>query len=150
MLTLKKTILALSAATTLACLPFTPALAHGHDGGREIGHGLVGALVTLATLPLVITADVLSGGRRDDYYAAPPDSYGRAPAYAPSPGYYAPPRVAYAPRPQYYAPERSYYGGGSRSYEPSRGYYGAPRYSGSYGGYGGRSDHSRYGDHYRH
>jgi hypothetical protein len=143
---IRSSLLAGTAVAALACLPVAPALAHGHD----VGHGLVGALVTLATLPLVITADVLSGGRRDDYYAAPPDSYGRAPAYTPSPGYYAPPRVAYAPRPQYYAPERSYYGGGSRSYEPSRGYYGAPRYSGSYGGgYGGRSDHSRYGDHYR-
>lgn len=146
---IRSSLLAATAVAALACLPVAPALAHGHDG-RDVGHGLVGALVTLATLPLVVTADILSGGHRDDYDAAPPDYYGRAPAYAPSPGYYAPPRVAYAPRPQYYAPERSYYGGGSRSHEPSRGYYGAPRYSGSYGGYGVRSDHSRYGDRYRH
>lgn len=137
---LKTSLLAATAVAALACLPVAPALAHGGDG-RDIGHGLVGALVTLATLPLVVTADILSGGRRDDYYAAPPDYYGRAPAYAPSPGYYAPPRVAYAPRAQYYAPQRSYYGGYARSYEPSRGSYAAPRDSRSYGG---RSDHSRY------
>lgn len=142
---LRSPLLAATAVAALACLPVAPALAHGHDG-RDVGHGLVGALVTLATLPLVITADVLSGGRRDDYYTAQPDYYGREPAYAQSPGYYAPPRTAYAPRPQYYAPQRSYYGGYARSYEPSRGYYAAPRYSGSYGA---RSDHSRYGDHYR-
>src|SRR4029077_5888011 len=85
--------------------------------------GLLGAAVTLATLPLVVASNLVTGIAESvapypsPGYAAP--SYGYAPPvayaaprpyYAPYPGYYAP-RVAYGPR-AYYGGHPGYYGRG--------------------------------------
>jgi len=86
-----------------------PAMAGGH-GFRPLhpyglGHGLVGASVALATLPLVLASTVVAG-------------VSESVAPYPSPGY-APPSYGYAP-PVAYAGPRPYYA-------PYPGYYGAPR-----------------------
>ncbi len=127
-------LLGVAAATLIALLPTTPALAHGH-GFRPfhpfgLGHGLIGAAVALATLPLVVASSVVAGVSESvaapaTGYAAP--AYGYAPPiaypqpyYTPYAGYYAAPRIAYGPR-GYYAPRaayggRGYYRGGGNSY----------------------------------
>jgi hypothetical protein len=127
MVKVRQTIFGVAAAAAIALLPVAPAMAGGH-GFRHpfgIGHGLLGAAVALATLPLVVASNVVAGVSEtlapypSSGYAAP--AYGYAPpvAYAPPPTYYAPypgyyaPRVAYGPR-GYYAPRPGYY---------SRGYY---------------------------
>lgn len=127
MIKLKQAIFAVVAAAAVALLPMAPAMAHGH-GFRPfhpfgLGHGLLGAAVALATLPLVVASDVVAGISESvapyptEGYAGPP--YGYAPPvaysaprpyYAPYPGYYAP-RITYAPR-GYYAPRPNYYGRG--------------------------------------
>lgn len=129
MIKVRQSILGVAAAAAIAFLPMAPAMAAGH-GFRPlhsfgIGHGLLGAAVALATLPLVIASNVVagvgesvasypsSGYAGPGYGYAPPVAYAPPrPYYAPYPGYYAP-RVAYGPR-AYYAPHPSYY---------SRGYY---------------------------
>jgi hypothetical protein len=115
-ITLKQLVLGTVAATAVALAPIAPAMANGHGFGGVrpfgFGHGLVGAAVALATLPLVIASAVVSGGEvAGPGYAAPP-AY-----YAPRPGYYPAARG-------YYAPRAGYYGG-----YPARGGY----YSGRYG-----------------
>jgi hypothetical protein len=124
MIKIRQSILGMAAAAAIAFLPMAPAMADGH-GFRPlhpfgIGHGLLGAAVALATLPLVVASSVVAGVSDSvapypsSGYAAP--AYGYAPPvayvpprpyYAPYPGYYAP-RVAYGPR-AYYAPHPGYY-----------------------------------------
>jgi hypothetical protein len=129
MIKVRHSILAMAAAAAIAFLPMAPAMAGGH-GFRPLhpfglGHGLLGAAVALATLPLVVASSVVAGVSESvapypssgyagpAYGYAPPVAYAPPrPYYAPYPGYYAP-RVAYGPR-AYYAPHAGYY---------SRGYY---------------------------
>jgi hypothetical protein len=129
MVKIKQAIFGVAAAAGIALLPLAPAMADGHGFRGHpfgVGHGLLGAAVALATLPLVIASNVIAGVGESvapyPGYAAPgyaPPAYGYAPPvvyarpyYAPNPGYYAP-RVAYGPR--------AYYGGHSGYY--GRGYY---------------------------
>lgn len=127
----KQTLLGLAAAVGLALLPLAPAMANGH-GFRPLhpfglGHGLLGAAVALATLPLVVASNVVAGVSESvapypssgyagpGYGYAPPVAYAASrPSYtAPYPGYYAAPRGAYGPRPYY----------GARAGHDGRGYY---------------------------
>jgi hypothetical protein len=128
----------------LACAPTTSAFARGHFGGHALGlgHGVVGAAVALATLPLVIASEVLGGGERAD-------AYGPAPEYAgPPPAYYRPPVVYYGGPEAYYRPAPYYSRPRAGFYEPSRGYY-EPRsryYPGPHGDHAAsRPDDRRYG-----
>ncbi len=143
MLKVRQTILGVAATAAIVLMPIAPAMAGGH-GFRPlhpfgIGHGLLGAAVALATLPLVIASNVVAGvsdavapypssGYATPGYATPryaPPAYGYAPPvvyaprsyYAPYPGFYAAPRAAYAPR-AYYGGRPGYYGHG---YYRSRG-----------------------------
>jgi hypothetical protein len=146
MVKIKQAVFGIAAAAAIALLPMAPAMADGR-GFRPIhpfgfGHGIVGAAVALATLPLAIASSVLSGvgesaasypspGYASPGYASPgyvPPAYGYAPAvvyaprpyYAPYPGYYAPrvaPRGGYGPR-GYTAPRPGNYG---RGYDRSGG-----------------------------
>lgn len=116
----KQTILGLAAAAAIALLPMAPAMANGH-GFRPLhpfglGHGLLGAAVTLATLPLVLASNVVASvgeSVEPAYGYAPPAAYvAPRPYYAPYySGYYAPPRVAYGPH-AYYGVHPGYYGRG--------------------------------------
>ena len=137
MIRVRQAILGFAAAAAIAVLPMAPAMAGGH-GFRPfhafgLGHGLLGAAVTLATLPLVIASSVVAGVSESAapypssgysgpaYGYAPPVAYAAPrPYYAPYPGYYAAPRVAYGPRPYYGAhpgyPGRGYYRSGGNSY----------------------------------
>src|ERR1700733_7878706 len=127
MVRVRQAILGVAAAAMIAVLPLAPAMADGH-GFRPLhafglGHGLLGAAVTLATLPLVVASNLVAGVR-ESVAPYPPrgdsgPAYGYAPAvtyaaprpyYAPYPGYYAP-RVAYGPRP-YYGAHPGYSGRG--------------------------------------
>lgn len=136
MSTIKRTVLGTVAAAAIALLPMAPAMANGH-GFRPFhpfgGHGLLGAAVTLATLPLVVASNVIAGvgeavapypsaGYAPPAYGyAPPVAYAAPrPYYAPYPGYYGAPRVTYGPRP-YYAVHpgydgRRYYRAGGPAY----------------------------------
>ncbi len=127
MVKLKQAIFAVAAAAAIALLPMAPAMANGH-GFRPLhafglGHGLLGAAVALATLPLVVASNVVAGvgesvaqypstGYADPAYGyAPPVAYAAPrPYYAPYPRYYGA-RVAYGPRGNY-APHPGYYGRG--------------------------------------
>jgi hypothetical protein len=127
MLKVRESIMVVAAAA-IAFLPMAPAMAAGH-GFRPlhpfgIGHGLVGAVVALATLPLVVASTVVAGVSESvapspssayasaAYRSAPPVAYAPPrPYYSPYPGYYGP-RVAYGPR-GYYEPRPSYYGRGN-------------------------------------
>jgi hypothetical protein len=65
MVKIKQTIFGVAAAAAIALLPMAPAMAGGH-GFRPFhpfgfGHGIVGAAVALATLPLAIASSVVSG-----------------------------------------------------------------------------------------
>jgi hypothetical protein len=125
----KQAFLGVAAAAAMALLPMAPAMANGPGFPPVypfgVGHGLLGAAATLATLPLVVASNVVAavsgsapyqtqGYGAPAYGYAPPAAYGAPrPYYAPSPGYYAAPRAGYGPRPYYGA--RPGYGG--------RGYY---------------------------
>src|SRR5450755_1768909 len=137
MIKVRQSVLGVAATAAIAFLPMLPAMAGGH-GFRPlhpfgIGHGLLGAAVALATLPLVVASSVVAGVSESvapypsSGYAGP--AYGSAPPvayaaprsyYAPYPGYYAAPRVAYGPR-SYYAAHpgydrRGYYRSGGNTY----------------------------------
>lgn len=112
----------------LAMLPMSAASAHDfhhHHFGLVGGvFGLAGAVVvgavTIATAPLVILGDALSGGHRGRYDR---DGYdGRGPAYGyEGPDGYGGSRGAYAREPEYrYPPRRAFSNDG---YSPSPGYY---------------------------
>jgi hypothetical protein len=131
MLKVRQTILGVAAAAAIAILPMAPAMAGGH-GFRPlhpfgIGHGLLGAAVALATLPLLVASNVVAGVSEGGYaapaygYAPPPVAYAAPrPYYAPYPGYYAAPRAAYGPRTYYGArpgyDRRGYYRSGANTY----------------------------------
>lgn len=137
MVKVRQTILGVAAAAAIAVMPMAPAMAGGH-GFRGlhpfgIGHGLLGAAVALATLPLLVASNVVagvsesaapypsSGYAGSAYGYAPPVAYAAPrPYYAPYPGYYAAPRVAYGPRPYYGAhpgyDRRGYYRSGGNTY----------------------------------
>src|SRR5580692_1298659 len=109
-----KRFVGLAAATAmLACAPILPAVAGGHGFGHVhpwgLGRGLVGAVVGLATLPLVIASAAISASLPDAPQAAPQPYYAPAGAnYPPAPVYQPAPRNYYAPPAYYAAP--SYYG----------------------------------------
>lgn len=142
----------------LATMQMSPASAqefHRHYHYGLVGGvvGLAGAVVvgavTIATAPIVILGDVLSGGRRDRYYhrdgyydrrgtaydyersggyAAPPGTYPDAPGYG-----YGYPRRAYDYPRRTYGPDQEYDRGRSEpdssdeAYNaPGRGYYSGP------------------------
>jgi hypothetical protein len=125
MVKIKQTIVGVAAAVGIALLPMAPAMAGGH-GFRPFhpfgfGHGIVGAAVALATLPLAIASSVVSG-TGESVGSYPPTGYGSAAyGYAP-PVAYAAPRPYYAPYSGYYAPRAAY---GPRGYAAPR-----PGYSG--------------------
>jgi len=105
----RQTCLGVAAAAAIALLPMAPAMANG-PGFRPVypfgaGHGLFGAAVALATLPLVIATNVVAGVggyAAPGYVSAPPVAYGAPrPYYAPYPGYYPAVRASYGPRPYY-------------------------------------------------
>jgi hypothetical protein len=124
---IRETIFGIAAAAAIALLPMSPAMAGGH-GFRPFhpfgfGHGIVGAAVALATLPLAIASSVLAatgesvglypstGYGSATYGYAPPVAYAAPrPYYAANSGYYAP-RVGYGPR-GYAAPRAGHYGRG--------------------------------------
>lgn len=135
---LTRSLFAATAGTLIACLPVTPAAAGGlgpiHPFG--FGHGLIGAVFGIATLPLAIISAAVSAGE--------PAAPAPAPAYAPGPGYapgYAPnyaqsyaPSYApgYAPRPSYY-PSAGYYAAPPAYYAPRAYFQPRPSYRGGYG-----------------
>ena len=135
-----------AAAAMLACAPMLPAVAGGHGFGHVhgwgLGRGLVGAVVGLATLPLVIASAAIAASVPDPGYAsgavdgprgyAPAPGVYAAPAYA-APPYYAPP-VYYPRAPVYYPAPRAYYA--PRGYAAPRAYAGPASGRGYYGGYG--------------
>jgi hypothetical protein len=147
---LRSSVLAVTLSLGVAFAPIAPALAGGHGYGHGHGHGwghgefgLVGAVVALATLPLVVAGAVLS--------AAVPENrgYDGPPAYAPAPAYY-PPSAYYAPAPYYdRGYERGYdrgYGHERRAYAPRGAYAPNTRY---YGGHGAYANPRSGGDDYR-
>ena len=108
MLSVRHTLLGAAAAAGIALLPMAPAMAHGHGFRAShsfgVGHGLVGAAVALATLPLVIASNVVTGISEavagNGYGYAPPVTYAaQRPYYAPYPSYY--PRPYYAGHARY-------------------------------------------------
>jgi hypothetical protein len=141
----KRVVIAAAAAASIVCASVAPAEAgprgFGHLHPWGLGRGLVGAVVGLATLPLVIASAAIAASVPDapaqpnyaqpqTYYAPQPQTYYAppAPAYYSAPAYYAAPRAYYAPRaPVYYSAPRTYYA--------PRAYY-APR-PGNYAGNGG-------------
>jgi hypothetical protein len=128
----RHTVLGPAAAAAIALLPMSPAMAHGHAFRPlhpfAVGHGLLGAAVTLATLPLVVASSVLSGISEAAEPNPSPGYAGPAYGYAP-PVAYAPARPYYAPYPYYAAPRAAY---GPRSHGPHPGY-GGRGYHGSSG-----------------
>jgi hypothetical protein len=154
MLRFKYSVIALTAAAAIACVPVLPAAAGVHGYGHlhpwGLGRGLVGAVVGLATLPLTIVSAALAASEPEAPEQASPGYAAGGRGYAPPPAYYAAP-PAYRAAPQsYYAPPRAYFPARGPAYYPaSRGYY-APRADaarsyyaarpGNYGGanYGGR------------
>jgi hypothetical protein len=136
----RRAFFGVAAAAAIALLPIAPAMANGH-GFRALhpfglGHGLLGAAVALATLPLVVASSVVAGVSESvapdpaPGYTAP--AYGYAPPVAYARPYYAPPvayaRPYYAPYPQYYAAPRAV----------PRGAYGPRGYYAAHTGYTGR------------
>ncbi|MHB8476990.1 MAG: hypothetical protein ACYDBZ_11980 [Steroidobacteraceae bacterium] len=95
-----------AAAALLACAPILPAVAGGHGFGHVhgwgLGRGLVGAVVGLATLPLVIASAAIAATVPGPGYAA--GAFDGPRGYAPRA--YAAPRAYSAP-----ASGRNYYGG---------------------------------------
>jgi hypothetical protein len=141
----KQVVFGTVAAAALACAPLASAGAHGFGHLRPwgVGRGLFGAVVGLATLPLVIASAALSAAEPQVPYQSPP-GYGYPRGYAAPPAYYGAPQTYYAPRPAYYprAPiyypaPRAYYAPGAtyapRSYyAPRPSYYGQPAYRAGY------------------
>jgi hypothetical protein len=126
---LKQTGLAAATVVALLGIPITPAVAAGPLllAPLILGRHLLGAVASLAILPLVAASAAVSEDPSPASYPpprgyyAPPTYYGRAAGYYPAPQVYYPPALSYArPMPRLYA--------------PSRGYYAPPmRYSGAYG-----------------
>jgi len=149
----KQACCAAVAAIVVACVPVARANAavhgYGHLHSWGLGRGLVGAVVGLATLPIAIVSAALSAGEPDAPYQspayagspggyAPPPYYPRAPVYVPAPRtYYAPPQAYYPRAPVYASAPRAYYtprpnyAPRSSSPAPQR-YYGGPGRPGGY------------------
>ena len=143
-------------AAAIACAPMAPAAAGVHGVGPlhpfGLGRGLVGAVVGLATLPIVVASAALSAvasdGPQSPAYGSAPPAYAPPPAYYPAPRTYYAPAPAYYPRaPVYYPQPRAYYPAPRVSYAP-RTYY-APR-PGYYGAGGGRVSYGSGGYAYAH
>ena len=135
---IKQALLGSAFAAAIAYAPMAPAAAAGHGVGPlhpfGLGRGLVGAALSLATLPIVIASAALSAAASDGLQApayggtppayapgyAPAPAYAAAPVYAPPPAYYPAPRTYYAPAPAYYPRAPVYY-------PQPRAYYAAPR-----------------------
>ena len=92
---IKRALLGSAVAAAIACAPMAPAAAAVHGVGPlhpfGLGRGLVGAMVGLATLPIVIASAALSAVASDGPQA--PAYGGAPPAYAPPPAYYPAPRT---------------------------------------------------------
>lgn len=132
---LKQVIAAAATIAAIVCIPVAPASAHGLHP-FWFGRGLVGAVVGLATLPLVIASAAISAVTEPQGPGYDgPRGYDAPRAYAP-PAYAAPP--AYYPAPQsYYAP-RAYYPRAPAYYAAPRAYYAPRGYSAPRSGYGGQ------------
>jgi hypothetical protein len=141
---IKQALLGSAVAAAIACAPMAPAAAAGHGVGPlhpfGLGRGLVGAALSLATLPIVIASAALSAAASDGPPTYAP-GYAPAPVYAPPPAYYPAPRTYYAPAPAYYprAPvyypqPRAYYPGPRASYAPRTYYAAHPGYHGANSG----------------
>src|ERR1700683_1496124 len=120
MVRVRQAILGVAAAAMIAVLPLAPAMADGH-GFRPLhafglGHGLLGAAVTLATLPLVVASNLVAGVSESVAPNSSPGYAGPAYGYAP-PVAYAAPRPYYPAYPGYYAPRVAY---GPRGYSAPR------------------------------
>src|SRR5580704_12438796 len=97
------------AVAAIACAPMAPAMAGGHGfvhvHAWGFGHGLLGAVVGLATLPIVVASAAISAATPEVAYPsagydAGPRGYAAPPAYYSAPQtYYGPPAAAYYPRP---------------------------------------------------
>src|SRR5450631_4664017 len=91
---LKRVICGAAAAAALACAAVAPASAGVHGYGHlhpwGLGRGLLGAVVGLATLPIVIASAALSATEPEAPYQSPP-GYDGPRSYAPPQAYYAPP-----------------------------------------------------------
>jgi hypothetical protein len=143
----KHAVLGTLAVAAITCAPIATAEAHGfgHLHPWGLGRGVLGAVVGLATLPIVIASAALSATEPEaPYQSSPayegPRSYAPRPAYYAAPQTYYPPPQTYYPPPQaYYAPPRAYYPRATayspamRPYYAPRAYY-APR-PGYYGGH---------------
>src|SRR5579863_515268 len=97
----KRVVFAAAAAAAIVCVSVAPAEAGPHGYGHlhpwGLGRGLVGAVVGLATLPLVLASAAIEASVEapsQPYYAPPPQTY----YPPPSPAYYGVPRANYAPR----------------------------------------------------
>ena len=123
----KQLVCGTTAALAIACAPFATVSAGGygyeHYHGWGVGRCLLGAVVGIATLPLVIASAAIEA------------SVLEAPSYAPVPGYYAAPQSYYAPSVAYYPRPPVYYPA-PRAYYAPRAYPGSAPRPGSYGGYG--------------
>jgi hypothetical protein len=123
-----------AAAAMLACAPILPAVAGGHSFGHVhgwgLGRGLVGAVVGLATLPLVIASAAIAASVPDSGYASGAVEGPRG--YAPAPGVYAAPPPVYYPRAPVYYPTRY----APRAYASPRVYSAPASGRGYYGGHG--------------
>jgi hypothetical protein len=133
MIGVKQAIVAAAATAVIALVPVTPAAAFGRGIGAGhlfgFGHGLVGAVFGLATLPLLVASEVLSASAQASQQEAPAygapygyaqPAYSAPPSYGPPPSYGVPP-VYYAPRPAYY-PRAYGYSPAPRSYYAPRSY----------------------------
>jgi hypothetical protein len=145
-----KRFVSLTAATVLlVCAPILPAVAGGHGFGHVhgwgLGRGLVGAVVGLATLPLVIASAAIAASVPEPGYASGAVDGSRG--YA-APPYYAPPAVYYPRAPVYYpAPRASY---APRAYYAPRGYAAPRAYSAPASGRGGYGSYRSGGYAYPH
>src|SRR5450631_1338964 len=136
---IKHAVLGTVAAAVITCAPIATTEAHGlgHLHPWGLGRGLLGAVVGLATLPIVIASAALSATEPEAPYQSSP-GYDGPRSYAPPPAYYAAPQT-YAPPQAYYAPPRAYYprapvySPATRPYYAPRAYY-VPR-PGYYGGH---------------
>ena len=136
----KHAVLGTLAVAAITCAPIATAEAHGfgHLHPWGLGRGVLGAVVGLATLPIVIASAALAATEPEVPYQSAP-GYDGPRGYAAPPAYYAAPQTYYPPPQAYYAPPRAYYPRATayspamRPYYAPRAYY-APR-PGYYGGH---------------
>ena len=140
---LKHAVLGTVAAAAITCAPIATAEAHGfgHLHPWGLGRGVLGAVLGLATLPIVIASAALSATEPEAPYQSSP-AYEGPRSYAPRPAYYAAPQTYYPPPQAYYAPPRAYYPRAT-AYSPAMRPYYAPRayYAPRPGYYGGHASY---------